>query len=55
MDEESLKGSLNYVDPNYNFLGNSLSYSLSSTTNDKPDQGFKNKIVAASAGTRFEQ
>ncbi len=55
VDEESLKGSLNYVDPNYNFLGNSLSYSLSSTTNDKPDQGFKNTIVAASAGTRFEQ
>ena len=55
VDEESLKGSLNYVNPNYNFLGNSLSYSLSSTTNDKPDQGFKNTIVAASAGTRFEQ
>ncbi len=55
VDEESLKGSINYVNPNYNFLGNSLSYSLSSTSNDKPDQGFENTIIGASVGTSFEQ
>ena len=55
VDEESLKGSVNYVNPNYNFLGNSLSYSLNSTSNDKPDQGFENTILGASVGTSFEQ
>ncbi len=55
VDEESLKGALSYTNPNYNFLGNSLSYSLSSTTNDKPDQGFENTIVNAGIGTSFEQ
>ena len=55
ISEESIKGTLNYVDPNYDFLGNSLNYSASSTKNDKPDQGYENTIVAASVGTGFEQ
>ena len=53
--EESLKGTLNYLDPNYDFLGNSLNYSLSSVQNDKPDQGYENTIVSAGIGTAFEQ
>ena len=40
VDSESLSGVLNYNDPNYDFLGNSLNYSISSETNDKPDQGY---------------
>ncbi len=55
ISEESIKGTLNYVDPNYDFLGNSLNYSASSTKNDKPDQGYENTIVAAGVGTGFEQ
>ncbi len=52
---ESLRGTLNYTDPNYDFLGNSINYRLGSTKNDKPDQGYENTIVNAGVGTSFEQ
>ena len=55
LSEESIKGSLNYTDPNYDFLGNSLNYSLSSIKNDKPDQGYENTLYGAGIGTTFEQ
>ena len=55
LNEESLRGTIGYEDPNYDFLGNSLYYSLSSRQNDKPDQGYENTIISASAGTSFEQ
>tara|TARA_B100001564_G_scaffold286252_1_gene249330 strand:+ start:284 stop:2518 length:2235 start_codon:yes stop_codon:yes gene_type:complete len=55
VSEESLRGTLNYLDPNYDFLGNSLNYSLGSVRNDKPDQGYENTIVSAGIGTSFEQ
>ena len=38
---------LNYIDPNYDFLGNAINYSLSSQTNDKPLQGYENSITTA--------
>ena len=55
VDQESLSGTFNYSDPNYNFLGNSIVYSLSSERNDKPDQGYENSIISAGVGTSFEQ
>ena len=55
LDAESLRGTLSYSDPNYNFLGNSIDYSISSTKNDKPDQGYKNTIQAVGISTSFEQ
>ncbi len=55
VDEESLSGTLKFVDPNYDFLGNSLNYSISSQGNDKPDQGYENTVIGASIGTSFEQ
>ena len=55
VDEESLAGTLNFNDPNYNFLGNTINYSLSSESNDKPDQGYENSIITGSVGTSFEQ
>ncbi len=55
VSQESLRGTLNYVDPNYDFLGNSLNYTIGSTRNDKPDQGYENTILAAGIGTAFEQ
>ena len=54
-DEESIEGRLDFSDPNYNFLGNSVGYSIYSQSNDKPDQGYENTLVGASVGTRFEQ
>ncbi len=55
LDEESIVGDFTYSDPNYNFLGNSVFYSIASEKNDKPDLGFENSIVSASVGTSFEQ
>ena len=52
---ESVRGSLNYTDPNYDLLGNSLRYQISSIANDKPDQGYENRIISAGIGTGFEQ
>ncbi len=54
-DEESLQGRIDYSDPNYNFLGNAYGYSLFSTSNDKPNQGYENSLVGASVNTKFEQ
>lgn len=54
-DEESLVGDFSYTDPNYNYLGNSITYSFLSERNDKPDLGFENSIIAAAIGTSFEQ
>ena len=55
VDQESLSGSLSYNDPNYDFMGNSLTYAISSQQNDKPDQGYENSLYAASISTIFEQ
>ena len=55
IDEESLIGRLSYVDPNYNFLGNSLNYYVTSESNDKPDLGYENSVISAGIGTSFEQ
>ena len=55
VDAESLSGVINYTNPNYNFMGNSLNYFVSSTENDKPDQGYKNTLLSAGINTRFEQ
>ena len=40
VDSESILGTLSYSNPNYNF-GKFLSYSISSESNDKPDQLWK--------------
>tara|TARA_B100000575_G_scaffold294430_1_gene310298 strand:+ start:2333 stop:4573 length:2241 start_codon:yes stop_codon:yes gene_type:complete len=55
VDAESLGGTLNFTNPNYNFLGNSLNYFVSSQTNDKPDQGYENTIISSGINTSFEQ
>ena len=39
-----LAGYVNFTNPNYDFLGNSISYSFSTQSNDKPNQGYENKI-----------
>ena len=55
LTSESIKGELNYTDPNYDLLGNSISYRLANISNDKPDQGYENTIFTAGVGTSFEQ
>ena len=51
----SLKGEISYTNPNYDLLGNSLTYNLSNVTNDKPDQGYKNSLITTGVSTTFEQ
>jgi len=53
--EDSVKGQINYNNPNYDLLGNSLNYNLTNVTNDKPDQGYENSLISAGASTSFEQ
>ncbi len=55
LTSESIKGELNYSDPNYDLLGNSITYRLANISNDKPDQGYENTIFTAGVGTSFEQ
>tara|TARA_B100000902_G_scaffold169053_1_gene163621 strand:+ start:15 stop:1604 length:1590 start_codon:yes stop_codon:yes gene_type:complete len=55
LSEDSLKGTLNYSNPNYDFLGNSLNYYLTSESNDQPDRGYENTIMGAGISTSFEQ
>ena len=54
-DEESLKGSIQVIDPNYNYSGNSLGWYVSSIKNDKPDSGYENNLMTTGINTRFEQ
>ena len=54
-DSETLSGRINYTDPNYNFLGNSINYNVASTANDKPDQGYENTVISGGVNTSFEQ
>ena len=46
---------MNYENPNYDFLGNSINYFISNTSNDVPDMGYENSILSAGIGTSFEQ
>ena len=55
LDEESIVGGLTFSNPNYDFLGNSLNYNITSEQNDKPDQGYENTIISTGIGTSFEQ
>ena len=55
VDTETLGGALIFSDPNYDFLGNSLTYSIASENNDKPDQGYENTVTSAGISTGFEQ
>ena len=55
ISQDSAKGQINYQNPNYDLLGNSLNYNLTNITNDKPDQGYENKLISAGVNTSFEQ
>ena len=53
--KDTFKGAIKFVDPNYNFSGNELNYIIATTTNDKPDSGYKNSTITTGIGTKFEQ
>ena len=49
-----VKGEFSYVNPNYDLLGNSIRYNFTNVTNDKPDQGYENKLVSIGVGTGYD-
>jgi len=52
---ETFSGGIEVTDPNYKFSGNSLTYFVKNTANDKPDSGYKNRVISTGIGTKFEQ
>jgi outer membrane protein insertion porin family len=55
ISKETFTGGLAITNPNYNFSGNSLTYFVTNTSNNKPDSGYKNNIIKTGIGTKFEQ
>ena len=53
--KESLGGTLNYTDPNYDFLGNSINYSFISEKMINQIKVMKTTIISAGVNTSFEQ
>ena len=52
---ERFTGGVQVKDPNYKFSGNSLSYFLMNTSNDKANSGYKNNVISSGVATSFEQ
>lgn len=52
---DSLKGSLSYTDPDYNFTGSELSYYVKNINNDKSESGFENSVFGAGIGLSYEK
>ena len=52
---ESVRGSLEFVDPNYNFTGKQLSYNFENIKNDKSDSGYENNILGAGFNLSYER
>ncbi len=53
--EDSIKGSLSYTDPDFNFTGRELSYYLKNVTNDESDSGYENKILGGGVNLSYER
>ena len=56
LSEESIRGKLSVTNPNYNFSGNSLRFSVQSMKTDRmSDSGYESTDTGFSLGTGFEQ
>jgi len=56
LSEETIRGKLSVVNPNYQFSGNSLSFSVQSVKNDRMStSGYESTDTGFSFGTGFEQ
>jgi len=53
--ENSIRGGVEVVNPNYNYTGNSLNFNVFSKQTDNPSSGFENTLTSLGIGTRFEQ
>ena len=55
VNANSLKGSIDVTNPNYDDSGNALGFNISSVTNDFPNSGYENSLVSVGVNTKFEQ
>ena len=55
VSNQSVRGGLNIVNPNYNYSGNKVFGGFSSKKTDRPESGYENTIVNLNLGTEFEQ
>ncbi len=52
---ESVRGSVSYTDPDYNFTGKELSYFLKNVQNDKKESGYENSVFGGGIGLSYEK
>ncbi len=52
---DTLSGQLSFTDPNFNFSGKQLSYSIQNTKNDKPDSGYENNVFGGGINLSYER
>ena len=45
VSKETFSGGVFYTDPNYNFSGNSVTFKVENSKNDKPKSGYKNNLT----------
>ncbi len=52
---DSVRGSLSFTDPDFNFTGKELSYYLKNIKNDKSELGYENRVFGAGIGLSYEK
>ncbi len=55
VSQDSIRGSLSYTDPNYNFTGKELSYFVKNIKNDKTESGYENSELGAGVALTYEK
>ena len=56
INDTSVKGNIEYKNPNFNYTGNSLNFNAGVVTNDEmATSGYKNDMISLGASTDFEQ
>ncbi len=55
LSEESIRGGVDVIIPNYNYSGNSVNLGVSSKKTDRAESGYENTLTRFGIGTKFEQ
>ena len=55
VSENSVRGSLSFIDTNYNYTGKDLRYNLENIKNDSEDSGYENRVIGAGVSIAYEQ
>ena len=53
--QESLKGSVSFTDPDFNFTGTELTYYLQNIKNDKSESGYENDVIGGGISLTYEK